>query len=246
MRILTLGFLLASACATTQLSPRDRLHVELRFTNQPRELASSMFVAPFFRDDSRRLLSRQPPDELELLVTPRGKPVLPGEALELLPAGTRVTVVSVGFPTAWEAFSRPLMTPRDRPWVELAVEGRPVSPAYVLVLRPDVASEEEVAAELDKLLTRDDVAAEVLTLPAADQRAVRTRELAPGLTRRGLELAFGTPNLRRIYGDGVGVAEEWIWKSDLDVRRTAFLRDGVVLRVELPEPKESATADRRF
>jgi hypothetical protein len=229
--------LLLAACATTPLPDRDRLHAELRYTNQPRELKASMFVAPFFRDDSRRLLSLQPPAELELLVTPKGERISPGDPLEILPAGTRVTVVEVGIPTRWKAFARPLMTPADRPWIELAVEGRPVSPSFVLVLRPDLQTEDELAQELDKLLTTDDVASDVRALPAADQLAVRTKQLAPGLTARGLELAFGTPILKKIFGEGSSVAEDWTWKSDANLRRVAHLREGVVVTVDEPSAK---------
>lgn len=234
--------LAAAACATpTVLSSYQRSQVELRYKGQPRELKSSMYVAPFFRDASRRLLSLDPPGEVELLVTPEGKPIPPGDALEVLPAGTRVTVLDVAFPTRWSTLTRPLMTPRDRPWLELAVEGRPTSPAYVIPLRPDVKSDDDVAAELDKILSKEDVAARVKALPPPDQLAVRTKQLAVGLSTQALELAFGTPALRKIYGQGSSVAEDWTWKSDAGVVRSAHVKDGQVVSVELPPAKVAAS-----
>jgi hypothetical protein len=232
-----------AACAHTAVPDRDRLHVELGYANAPRQLATSVHVAPFFRDASRRLLSREAPDELALMVTPKGAPILPGRALEVLPAGTRVRVLSVGFPTAWESVARPLMTPRDRVWVELAVDGRPGGPAYVFVLPPSLDSAESVREAIDGLLTREDLAPTLAALSAAERELVRTKILACGVSSKALLLAFGKPYLQRVYGDGVGVAEEWVWQTDT-TRRTAFLRDGVVLRLELPPAPAAAHASR--
>lgn len=233
-----------AACAHTAVPERERLHVALGYSNAPRQLATSVWVAPFFRDASRWLLTLDPPAETALLVTPRGEPILPGPALEVLPAGTKVRVVAVGFPTAWEAFSRPLLTPRDRVWVELALDGRPTAPSYVFVLPPAFESGEAVAAAIDGLLTRDDLATEVAALPRADWTLVQSKRLATGVSSRALALAFGKPLMRRVYGDGIGMIEEWVWASDA-ARRTAFLRDGVVTRVDLPERPAPVVQARR-
>lgn len=228
--------MVAGACATTPIPSRDQMHVELRYTNQPRQLRASMIVAPFFRDDSRRLLTSQPPDETELLVTPRGKAIAPGDALEILPAGTRVTVMSVSFATRWQSFARPVMTPRERTWVELAVAGRPTQPAFVLALRPDLKTEDEVIAEVERWLTKDDVAAELAALPEADRQLVATRTPAPGVSKRALELAFGEPNRRDVRGEDTSVLEEWMWRSDAGVKRVASLKDGALTKFEVVKP----------
>jgi hypothetical protein len=110
-RALVLALFL-SACATTQVSSRDQLHVDLRTKNQARQLKASVLVTPFFRDASRRLLLMQPPDETELMVTPRNEPISPGNVLEVLPAGTKVRVLAVRFATGWESFSPPPRSPR--------------------------------------------------------------------------------------------------------------------------------------
>ena len=227
--------LLLCSCATTSMSSRERLHVELRWKGEARELATSVWVAPFFRDDSRRLLTLDHPDEVELLVTPKGETIPPGEAIEVLPAGTRVTVLRVGFPTGYEAVTRPLMTPRDQPWLELAVEGRPSDQPYVVVLPPEMTSDEEVTKQIEKWLARPGLAQEVSALPEIDRRVIATKQLEPGASRRALELAFGTPNTRKVFGEGESVAETWTWVSDLGQRRTAHVKDGVVARVEVPE-----------
>ncbi len=231
-RLLFLPLLLTLACATTPLDGRERHLLGLRYIGNRYALKQSFDVAPFFRDDSRRLLSRQPPGEVELVVAPSGKAIAPGPKLEVLPAGTRIRVLEVSFPTRLTSFGRPWLTPRERIWVELAVDGRPVSPSYVLLLRPDIATEEEVIREVERLLTPQDLASELAGLSAADQEAVRTRVLAPGMTKRGLELAMGPPYQQKVQGSGADVTEQWMWRTDLGPDRFAHLVNGVVVRVE--------------
>ena len=219
-----------AGCATTGISDRDQMQVSLRYSNAHLELAQSMWVGPFWRDDSRRLLSVVRPGEDVMLVTPQGAPMSPGEPTGILPAGTKVTVLKVTFATGWEMTTRPLLTPRDRPWIALAVSGQP-SPEYMLVLPPDPKNEDDVFAVVGKLLTDQPVDEEVAKLSPADQKAVTAKELVAGLSMRALELAFGPPLLRRIYGEKDGPAEEWTWQSDT-TRQIAHLKNGVVASVE--------------
>lgn len=227
--------LLLTGCVTTSMPEREQLHAQLHWTNQTRELAASVWVAPFFRDESRRLLTLDPPAEVELLVTPEGQPIAPGAALEVLPAGTRVTVLAVDFPTRWQVVTRPLMTPRDQPWLQVAVDGRDPATPYVVVLPPGMVTAEETKKLIDRWLALPGVAQEVAALSEIDRRMVATKTLAVGASRRGLELAFGPPNTRKVHGEGESVIEAWTWVSDLGVKRTAHLRDAVVERVEAPE-----------
>ncbi|MFM2153027.1 MAG: hypothetical protein RL199_1462 [Pseudomonadota bacterium] len=227
-----LSALLTLACATTAVPGRDRDQVNLALAGQVRQLAQSVVVAPFFRDATRRLLLTQPPAEVELVVNPRGGRKAPGEALEVLPAGTRVRVVTVDYPTVWTALTRQLITPSERPWLELVVEERSPTPSYVFALRPNLRSADESFDEILRFVTPDDVAGEVARLPGPEQHAVRTRELATGLSMRAVELAWGRPNLRDVRGDGTDVVEDWTWRSDAGVRRVVHFRAGLSTGVE--------------
>lgn len=222
----------AAGCATTPVSGRERDQVNLGLVNQVRQLTQSMLVTPFFRDATRRLLLTQPPDEVELVINPRGGRKSPGAVVEVLPAGTAVRILSVDYPTWWTSLTRQLITPSERPWLELAVEGRPVEPSYVVALRPNLAGADESFDEILRFLTPDDVAAEVARLSEADRNAVRTRTLAEGLTMRAVELAFGRPNLREVRGDGTDVVEDWTYRSDAGVRRLVHFRGGVAAALE--------------
>lgn len=213
------------------------MQVNLRYQNVTFELAQSLWVGPFFRDDSRRLLSRAPPGEDVLLQTPEGKPIPPGPATGVLPAGTKMTVLKVSFPTTWDKVTRPLLTPRDQPWVELAVNGKAGADA-ILLLPPGLSSLDAVFEEVSHYLSEKPVADEVATLPPADQHAISTRELAAGISQRAVELTLGMPNFRHVYGDGTSRIEDWTWYSDTTIR-TVHLKNGVVDSFEV---KKKSTA----
>ncbi len=215
------------------------MQVDLRYRNMSFELAQSMFIVPFFDDDSRRLLLRVPPNEEILLETPKGAPILPGAVEGVLPAGTHVTVSKVSFWGGWTQLTRPIVTPRDRPWVEMTVAGHPAQPAFVLVLPPNLASSDAFFEKAAALLTDKPVDQEVASLPAADQEAVRTKKLVPGISARGLELAFGPPLRKDIHGDDTTRLEDWTWRSETMVR-TAHLKDGVVASVDVHAPEAAA------
>lgn len=229
--------LLSSACATLPIAEREQKHVALRYQGARLELTQSLWVSPFWRDASRRLVSRWPGTETELLMTPDGQPLWPGESTEVLPAGTRVTVLNVTFPNSWELALRSLMTPREQPWVEFAVDGRPASPAYVIVLRPDLKSEAEALEEIDRWLTERRVSDEVASLPEADQQAVRTKEITPGVGERAVELAWGPALHETRRGEGFSVTRDLTWMSDT-TRRSVLVRDGVVAEVREPQPRK--------
>lgn len=233
-------FLALSSCASSPIPNRERMHLELRYSNKPRQLAVSLHAAPFFRDASRRLLTEEHPEHVNLIVNPRGETIGPGELLEILPAGTKVRVLRVLFPSAFGAIGRPLLTPSDRIWLELAIDGRPASPTWVLVLPPDLESESAVVKAVERFVTSESLDTEIEAMTEAERSMITHKSLAAGVGVRALELAFRKPNLRRIHGDGRHVVEEWSWRDRGEVR-VAHVRDGVVERVETV-PIEAWTA----
>ena len=233
-KALAAALVLNAACATVSLPERERWSVDATLVNKPQQLAVSLWVAPFFQDGTRRLLTVSPPDETTLVVTPRGEPIPPGPTLEVLPAGTRVRVLRIDHPDWLSILQRPLLAPRERTWVELVVEGRGAELSYVLVLPPDVASRDALLAALAPVLTDRDVRTEVAALPSLDRHAVLGKLALPGTGTRALELALGAPYYRKRFGDGTAQVEEWTFRSDARDRRVV-LRDGVVAEVLAPE-----------
>src|SRR4051794_27185727 len=110
---------LLSGCATyTALGSDDRASLERDLTGRQSErfLRLSYYVTPFFGDASKRLLTAVPPEQVRLLEQPNGSTVNPGPAERILPAGTRVRISRIEFPTPWAMTERVLYTPRTQPW----------------------------------------------------------------------------------------------------------------------------------
>jgi hypothetical protein len=226
----------AGACAHDPLSKHDEIQVSLRYQGTTYELTQSLWITPFFHDGGRRLLLRSPPDEQVLLESPGGEPILPGAVEGVLPAGTKISVLRVSFPEeGWNRVTRPIIAPRDRPWLEFGLAGKSrcdnMPPCYVFVLPPDLKSQDAVFARVSEVLTDKPIDQEVAALPAADQHAVFTRQLGPGISPRGLELAFGPPLIRNIHGSETERLEDWTWQSEKKAR-VAHLKNGVVVSTE--------------
>jgi hypothetical protein len=218
------------------------MQVNLRYQNVTFQLAQSLWIGPFFADGSRRLLSRMPPGEDILLETPEGKPMAPGAATGVLPAGTKVTVLRVSFPTTWENVSRPIGTPRDEPWVELGIDGKS-GPDAILLLPPTLATVDAVFEEVSHYLSEKPIADEVAALSPADQHAIATKELAAGISERAVELSFGMPNFRHIYGEGTDRIEDWTWYTDTTIH-SVHLKSGVVDSFEVKKKSPAPAPDQ--
>jgi len=141
-------FLQLSGCASyTALAPADRelLERELTARDGTAYLRLSYHVTPFFGDASKKLLTPVLPEQVRLLEGPAGDSISPGPVEKTLPAGRRVRVLKIEFPTSWAVTERMVFTPRTQPWVFLAVEGEKNEVPFVLVLRPQLRTPDEVA-----------------------------------------------------------------------------------------------------
>jgi hypothetical protein len=238
MRRLAAALLLLAlaACAPPSVLPADgREAVIQALARQPRYLRVAVYVGPFFGDGSRLLLSDRPVNELVLLESPDGKPILPPAAKRILPPGTPVFVDSVRFPTGLTAWSRPVTTPRYNPWLLATVEGEKL-PA-ILVLSPDSARSEDVLAEVGRVLTPVDPTPVYTALPESVREAIREKALVEGMTREAAAMAWGYPD--RIVMDRPARSEEWFWNNS--TRRATFQDDRLVRQ----EGAKPAPPDRR-
>jgi hypothetical protein len=225
MRRLTAALALLSACVPpSQLPVEGREAVARSLSGQPRYLRVAVYVAPFFGDGSRVLLSDRPVGELQVLETPDGSPITPPPATRILPPGTPVFVDGVQFPTGTAAWSRPLTTPRYNPWLMATVEG--VAKPAVLVLSTDNARTADVLAEVGRVLTPDDPTAIFAALPEGIRQAIREKALVEGMTREAVAMAWGYPD--RIVMDRPSRTEDWFWKNS--TRRASFQDDRLVRR----------------
>jgi hypothetical protein len=222
---LVAGLLLLGGCFPRINVPEvDRHRAVEELAGKRRFLRVSVFAGPFFGDRARALLSDRPISELDLLETADGKPILPPAAERILPPGTPVAIDAIQFPTGMVIASRPLMTPRYHPWVFLTVrdDQRP----QILVLSQTVASLEDVLAEVDRVLT-DDPSPPLRGLPQSQQEAVLKKELAEGMARQAVAMAWGYPD--KMVVDRPAGTEEWIWAGG---KRRALLQEDRLVRWE--------------
>lgn len=240
LSLLICGVLLSGCATYTALAPEERATVERELARggEARHLRVSMYVAPFFGDATKHLLIAVPPDEVRLLEHPNGAPVNPADSLppeerdkplEILPAGTRARILEVEFPTAWNVTSRVAYTPRNMPWVYLAIDGKPSDRPYVLVLRPDLDTPDRFFNELEKYLSPHDPERLASGWSDAVRAAIREKRAVPDMPAEAVEMALGYPELKVINFEGPVKREEWFYAGR---KRVAIVIDGRLLRVE--------------
>ncbi len=224
---------LATGCASqVMLSPEDRQKVEKDLSTGPtsvRYLKASSYLTPFFGDASKRLLTAHPPEEVRLLNDTQGNPINPGAVQAMLPAGTKVRVLKVEFPTAWVMAERVLYSPRTQPWVYLDVEGAPPGPPVVLVLPPMSKSKEDFLAEVDRHLLPQDPAPRIAKLQPRFQEAIKQKKVVESMPEAAVEMSWGMPERISRSLDGQQVRQEWVYPGG---KRRVFLTDGLVTRVD--------------
>jgi hypothetical protein len=225
-KVLAAALALASlaACTPPAVIPdaeRERVHHAL--AGERRWLRTAVYVAPLWGDQSRALVSDQPLSELQLVLTPDGDPIAPPPAERVLPPGTPVRILDVEFPTGWTIAKRVLVTPRYHPWAILEIAGDP-RPHVVVLSQTDV-SFEDVRAELDRILTKDDPSSSLAALPEEQRAAIARKDLVDGMGPRAVEMAWGLPERRKL--DRPAATEEWTWPGG---KRRAFFQDDRLVR----------------
>jgi hypothetical protein len=210
---------LAGCTPRAVIPDAERQRVASTLSGQPRRFRVAVYVAPFWGDKTKVLVSDAPTDDLDLVETPGGQPVAPPAPEKILPPGTSVRIREVEFPTGWIIAQRVVMTPRYHPWVLLDVPGD--ERTYVLVLQQTATSFEEVRAEIDRVLSTDDPSPALAALPIEQRDAIGRKELVEGMSARAVELAWGLPERRRI--DRPAATEEWIWPGGK--RKAYFLEE---------------------
>ena len=94
----------------------------------------------------------------------------------MLPAGKRVRIVKVEFPTAWVVTERILYSPRTLPWIYVEVEGAPKGPPLVFVLPGNLKTREEFLAAVGRHLTAQDPATQLAAFPETVREAIRQKK----------------------------------------------------------------------
>ena len=149
--------------------------------------------------------------------------------MKVLPVGTQVHVTQLELPTSWAVGGRIVYTPRTRPWLYLAVEGEPKDLSFILVLRPQIKTRDEMEAEIERYLAREDPARKMATWSDAVKEAARTKNAIKDMSELALEMAWGYPELKQISFEGTLKKEKWTYPGE---KRVAELTDGRVSQLE--------------
>jgi len=215
---------LAGCASHSFLAPEERgaLVRDYAGTDAQLFLKLSYFVTPFFGDSTKRLLTALPPEEL---------PTPPGPVEAVLPAGTRVRILRLEFPTGWSARERSPATPRTQPWVFLRAVAASTEVPLVLVLRDGISSRDEFHAEMERYLCVEDPARELAAWPETVQQAIREKAARLDMSAEALERAWGYPATKEMSFDGTTKNEVWIYPGG---KRRAQLVDGRVSQLDDP------------
>ncbi len=218
-------FALSCAASTLQMPAADQARTERELAGQRRFLRVAAYAGRLWDDNTKGFLTDHPAGEIDLVERPGGKPIPPPAFEKVLPPGTPVRITRIEFPDTFTMAQRVLVTPRFHPWVYLQLEGE--TRPYVIVVPQEVKTYDDVRVELERYLSASDPRSAFEALPADVRQLVLRKEVAPGMSARALEMAWGLPERKHI--DRPAGTEEWSWAGG---KRRVYLRDERVERVE--------------
>ena len=217
---LALATAAAAGCASASLLPEaDRRPMAQRWEGRVVFLRSSLNVMPFFADPTRLLVSPYFPDSIHLVDDASGRPVSPGAVEGVLPLGTAVRVDRIEHATSLAMVRRAPGSPRECPWVYLAVAENRRERPYVAVLRRGLLTPEDFSAALNELFSDEDPTLWMQAAPET-RRAVELKRLLAGMDRESVAQAWGPPATRRQEQEVGAVLEIWTWP--LGARSASF------------------------
>lgn len=214
----------------------ERARIDEVHTGELLFLRQSLYVGQFYDDDRFRLVHPRKFEELTYLETVEGDTIPPPPAEGIVPAGTRVRVERIEWPTGDVVFRRPLYTPRYTSWIVLRVaadRGPDVTverdQRHILLMPGGIADAETFDLWFDASLSEEDPNPWLLSLPQDQQNAILLKRAIPGMSYDALTTALGFPDtLARKVEEGSTV-EVGVWGA-----LTVTLRDGVVESVRDP------------
>lgn len=202
-------------------------------------LKQSMYAGEFWDDDRYRLVAARPFAQIGYLRTPEGEPLVPPPADSIIPAGTRVRIERVVFPTGDAVFRRPLYTPRYTTWVFLRVAKTrgdtrlEHDKRHVLLLPAYLNSEDNFERWLEASLTAVDPNEWIRSLPAEQRKGIETKRPMAGMDYDALSAALGFPDQLSRKSETRGEREVTI-EVAIYGAVSVVLEDGVVVRISDP------------
>ncbi|MFH1811723.1 MAG: hypothetical protein ABIJ09_23490 [Pseudomonadota bacterium] len=240
---IALAGLLAACPSRTRLEGADMDALRESYQGQTFYLRQSLYHGRFYDDDHRRLVDAHAFKDLKLMTAPDGEIIIPPPPDGILPAGTRVEVLDVEFPTSGAIVKRPLFTPRYNVWVTLKV-GRVSGDLalfkpeeHVWVLPTTVRSMDAIRASLEALLSAEPLDPWLARRSEAARLAIFEKRAEQGLSTEELTAALGLPETLHRSFEGEQRIERALFGGT-----EVTLVDGVVTEIRDAAPSENASS----
>ena len=241
---------LMSCASYTKIPQPDRGEISFAVEGKLLWLKQSLYVGQFYDDDRFELLHSRHFDELTYLRTLEGETIFPPPENGIVPAGTRVRVEQIAWPTAKTVFDRPLYTPRYTTWVFLRV-GRDRgetrferSKKHILLIPGGIPDRETFSQWFDTYFSEDDPNLWISQLPPEQRDGVLQKRAVVGMDYESLTAAMGYPD-RIVREQQTNSTATQTIEVAIFGATSVVLEDGVVTRLRSPEhesalPKTSA------
>lgn len=240
-----------SACVVTACASYTKLTVPQRTAVQQRTVGKTLWLTQslyggFFYDDKRyRLAHPKPFGQLHALKTADGYTILPPPHDDIVPAGTRVRVERIRWPTPGNICAAPLYTPKRLTWVvvRMALDRGHVTlwreKPYIMLVPRHVQTQAAFMAWFNGLFTATDPNPWLDGLPESLQRGIAVKQPVAGMDERALRAALGPPDrVETDQADAARVRRYNTWR--------VTLRQGRVTEVKaVKQPKPPGEPKRR-
>ena len=226
--VMALCSAVAACTSHTLLPPGAQRQVIDEYVGSKWHLKHACFVGSFYAYPDRYYISERGFDELALVQTMSGDPILPDGPRAILPLGTRVTIEAIEFPTSPALSARKLKSPRHFTWVTLTAEAERADKPLVLVLTQEMKTTADFVSALKKHLQEKDPTPQYAGLAENIRRAIDEKLPVPGMPADALLRCRGYPDKLLRRKTKAGREEVWIYSD----RRRVHLVNDVVVRAE--------------
>ncbi|MEM7589149.1 MAG: hypothetical protein AAF320_03185 [Myxococcota bacterium] len=187
-----------SACTNhSQLTKPQRMQMQKRYEGKTFWLQTSLYAGFFYDDRRYRLGHPSSFDTLNALKTIDGYTILPPTHDDIIPAGTRVRIEHIRWPTPGNVFGAALYTPKQLAWVFCSValdrgnttlwRERP----YILLVPKHVQSPHAFERWIVSLLAKTNPNPWLQTLPKHIVKGIVSKRPLVGMNERQLQAAMG-------------------------------------------------------
>lgn len=252
-RLRPLALLVLASCTSFTTLPKEtRARLSARYLGRTVELKHSCYYGDLYEENERWMLSPYPFADTTHIVDLDGNPIHPQKQHGLIPAGARFEVRKIEFPDIVALSQRMLTTPRYNPWVYLRAhtDNTPPLPdahTYVLVLPPDLKTEEAVEQALSVHFgTPGSVRTWLAERRPSVRAAILHKDVVRGMSPQEMVAALGVPHQWFVEKRGTGDERTdvaWYTSQEIWLRnnRVVDVRPG---RASAPPPAPNASGDR--